>query len=107
MDLPEIVGSATGKALLSNLRRRAHASVQHQSLSLVNRLVQFLDRLSKIRPLQRQRCFLGKLPSTNSLRASWRSLRGCLKSPDSVIFHRLCFPIPASKQLGRTLVRVP
>src|SRR5260370_25931970 len=30
-------------------------------------------------------------------------LRGCLKSPDSVIFHRLCFPIPASKQLGRTL----
>ena len=33
-------------------------------------------------------------------------LRGCLKSPDSVIFHRLCFPIPASKQLGRTLVRV-
>ena len=34
-------------------------------------------------------------------------LRGCLKSPDSVIFHRLCFPIPASKQLGRTLVRVP
>src|SRR5271165_5752030 len=27
-------------------------------------------------------------------------LRGCLKSPDSVIFHRLCFPIPASKQLG-------
>ncbi len=36
----------------------------------------------------------------------WR-LRECLKSPDSVIFHRLCFPIPASKQLGRTLVRVP
>ena len=34
-------------------------------------------------------------------------LRGCLKSPDSVIFHRLCFPIPASKQPGRTLVRVP
>ena len=32
-------------------------------------------------------------------------LRGCLKSPDSVIFHRLSFPIPASKQLGRTLVR--
>jgi predicted metal-dependent enzyme (double-stranded beta helix superfamily) len=27
-------------------------------------------------------------------------LRGCLKSPDSVIFHRLCFPIPVSKQLG-------
>src|SRR5260370_5292420 len=36
-----------------------------------------------------------------------RSLRGCLKSPDSVIFRRLCFPIPASKQLGRTLVLVP
>jgi hypothetical protein len=35
------------------------------------------------------------------------NVRGCLKSPDSVIFHRLCFPIPASKQLGRTLVRVP
>jgi hypothetical protein len=35
------------------------------------------------------------------------ALRGCLKSPDSVIFHRLCFPIPASKQLGQTLVRVP
>jgi hypothetical protein len=34
-------------------------------------------------------------------------LRGCLKSPDSVIFRRLCFPIPASKQLGRTLVSVP
>jgi hypothetical protein len=34
-------------------------------------------------------------------------LRGCLKSPDSVIFHRLCFPIQASKQLGRTLLRVP
>ena len=32
-------------------------------------------------------------------------IRGCLKSPDSVIFHRLSFPIPASKQLGRTLVR--
>ena len=29
-------------------------------------------------------------------------LRGCLKRPDSVIFHRLCFPIPASKQPGRT-----
>src|SRR5258708_12620334 len=28
------------------------------------------------------------------------TLRGCLKSPDSVIFHRLCFPIPASKQSG-------
>src|SRR5271167_4483327 len=40
--------------------------------------------------------------------AMWRLVvRGCLKSPDSVIFHRPCFPIPASKQLGRTLVRVP
>ena len=31
-------------------------------------------------------------------KATWAFLRGCLKSPDSVIFHRLCFPIPASKQ---------
>src|SRR6266481_8161609 len=38
--------------------------------------------------------------------AARRFVRGCLKSPDSVIFHRLCFPIPASKHLGRTLVRV-
>src|SRR5271165_4764655 len=29
-----------------------------------------------------------------------KHLRGFLKSPDSVIFHRLCFPIPASKHLG-------
>jgi hypothetical protein len=27
-------------------------------------------------------------------------LRGCLKSPDSVVFNRPCFTIPASKQLG-------
>ena len=37
-------------------------SVQHQSVSPVNRLVQFVNRLSKIRPLQRQRRFLGNLP---------------------------------------------
>jgi hypothetical protein len=41
---------------------QTHTSVQHQSFSPVNRVVQFLDSLSKIRPLQRQRCFLGKLP---------------------------------------------
>ena len=33
------------------------------------------------------------------------AFRGCLKSPDSVIFHRLCFPIPASKQLANPLPR--
>jgi hypothetical protein len=41
----------------------------------------------------------------NRTRSKGETLRGCLKSPDSVIFHRLSFPIPASKQLGRTLVR--
>src|SRR5262249_29589270 len=35
-------------------------------------------------------------------RSKGETLRGCLKSPDSVIFHRLSSPVPASKQLGRT-----
>ncbi len=42
--------------------RKRVTSVQHQSFSPVNSLVQFLDSLSKIRPLQRHGCFLGKLP---------------------------------------------
>src|SRR5271165_7685341 len=40
----------------------------------------------------------------NSVYGVTVTLEGCLKSPDSVIFHRLCFPVRASKQLGRTLV---
>src|SRR5260370_38641153 len=43
--------------------------------------------------------------STSGISPCWRAVRGCLKSPDSVIFQRLCFHIPASKQMGRTLVR--
>jgi len=68
----------------------------------------FVDRLkvyTKLSSLLRKDQPLG-CPERGGA-SSGAVLRGCLKSRDSVIFHRLRFPIPASKQLGRTLFRVP
>jgi hypothetical protein len=43
--------------------------------------------------------FQGLLAAINFV---MRSSGGVFRNPDSVIFHRLCFPISASKRLGRT-----
>jgi hypothetical protein len=59
-----LVGTSASRKVRNSILEMpgAHTSLHHQSFSPVNRLVQFLDSLSKIRPLQRQRYFLGKLP---------------------------------------------
>ena len=64
--------------------------------------VKFRSSVRAIAQLSAQRQsfsrFISLLTQEKIVRQS--RIRGCLKSPDSVIFHRLCFSIPASKQIG-------